>query len=331
MNMHILQSTERILKSVVGLSLSLKLKSLRINLPYMMKKRFGGEYHPNTFFFVIAPNVKHPGLADRMKAIVNCYQIAKKNGYDFRIIFDIPFKLSDYLEPCAQDWRADLTDLRYRVGKTLFFDERRMITEDSWKGHTTLKKGKEYHCYSYVGNRYPKVFPESGYEWSKLYAELFKPTLRLNEAIAACGFQDRSYIAVHLRFVNALENFEEVSCCDNSLDSEEKKQDLIRRCKEALLRIKNRHADCRILVFSDSKRFLNSLEDMPVETLDSGNIGHVSFGTNDDATLKTFLDLYMISRAQKVYRIDAPELYAWSGFALTASMIGGIEFLTEKA
>lgn len=329
--MRIWQSTKRILKSVVGQSLSLKLKSLKINLPYMMKKRLGDEYSPNTFFFVIAPNVKHPGLADRMKAIIDCYQIAKMNGYDFRIVFDIPFKLSDYLQPCTHDWRADFTDLHYRIGKTLFFDERIMITEDSWKGHTTLKKGKEYHCYSYVGNRQPKVFPESGYEWSKLYAELFKPTPRLQEAINTCAFEERSYIAVHLRFVNALENFEEVSCYDNALDTEEKKQDLIRRCKEALLRIKKRHADCRILVFSDSKRFLDSLEGMPVETLDSGNIGHVSFGTSDDATLKSFLDLYMISRARKVYRIDAPELYAWSGFAVTGAMIGGIEFITERA
>ena len=41
-------------------------------------------------------------------------------------------------------------------------------------------------------------------------------------------------------------------------------------------------------------------------------------------------DLYMIARAKKVYRIDAPELYAWSGFAVTGAMIGGIDFLTER-
>ena len=85
-----------------------------------------------------------------------------------------------------------------------------------------------------------------------------------------------------------------------------------------------------MLVFSDSKRFLDSLDDMPVEVLDHNNVGHVSYDGNDDASLKTFLDLYMIARAKKVYRIDAPELYAWSGFACVAAMIGGIEFLTKK-
>lgn len=67
-----------------------------------------------------------------------------------------------------------------------------------------------------------------------------------------------------------------------------------------------------------------------VEVLDHDSVGHVSYGGNNDATLKTFVDLYMIARAKKVYRIDAPELYAWSGFAVTGAMIGGIDFFTER-
>ena len=305
-------------------------KNLQRNVPYILRLRLCSAYKKNAFCFVIDPNIKHPGLADRMKAMIDCYNIAKLNGYDFRIVFKMPFRLEDYLLPNAVDWVAEYTDLNYSLMGTRFFNELNFLKEDSWKGRTKLSKNKEYHSYSYVGNRQPKVFPESGYEWSKLYAELFRPSDRLQAAIDQCGYDERSYVAVHLRFVNALENFEEVTCWDNALRTEEEKAALINRCKHGLLKIKEENTGCRVLVFSDSKRFLDSLEDIPVEVLDHDSVGHVSYDGNEDATLKTFVDLYMIARAKKVYRIDAPELYAWSGFAVTGAMIGGIDFLTER-
>ena len=70
---------------------ALWLKNLRRNLPYVLKLKVGG-YDKNVFYFVIAPGIKHPGLADRMKAIVDCYNIAKLNGYQFRVVFKIPFR-----------------------------------------------------------------------------------------------------------------------------------------------------------------------------------------------------------------------------------------------
>lgn len=319
-----------ILGKMLPVGLSLWQKNIRHNMPYLKKLNFSGKYNRNVFFFVIAPEIKHPGLADRMKAIVNCYNIAKMNGYQFRIVFKIPFCLEDYLEANEVAWKAEASDLNYSFRGTRFFNELNFLTEDSWKDRTKLAKNKEYHCYSYVGNRQPKVFPESGYEWSSLYHELFRPSPRLQTAIDACGYQERSYVAVHLRFVNALENFEEVTCWDFSLRTEEEKRNLIDRCKQGLMRIKEENGGCRVLVFSDSKRFLDSLDDIPVEVLSHDHIGHISSATDDDATLKTFVDLYMIARAKKVYRIDAPELYAWSGFAVTGAMIGGIDLLTIK-
>lgn len=311
-------------------SIALWLKVLKRNLPFALRLRPSAEYAKNEFFFVIAGGVKHPGLADRLKAIIDCYNVAKMNGYRFRIVFKSPYPLEDYLQPAACDWRADFSDLHYSLGGTRFFNEMFFLSEEAWKGRTVLARDKEYHCYSYVGNRQPKVFPESGYAWSDLYQELFRPSLRLLHAINACGYAERSYVAVHLRFVNALENFEAVTCWDNALQTEQEKLNLIARCKQGLMRIKAANGGCRVLVFSDSKRFLDSLDDIPVEVLSHDNIGHMSYGANDDATLKTFVDLYMIARAKKVYRIDAPELYAWSGFAVTGAMMGGAEFVTVK-
>lgn len=165
-------------------SLKFRLRALKRELPYMLKLRPWGTHSADTFFFVIAPGLKHPGLADRLKAIIDCYNLAKMNGYKFRIVFKEPFALEDYLAPNKVEWVASFDDLHYRLGSTRFYDELQMLTEDSWHGRTTLSRGKEYHCYAYVGNRQPKAFPESGYAWTELFHELFRPSERLELALS---------------------------------------------------------------------------------------------------------------------------------------------------
>lgn len=117
-------------------------KNLQRNVPYILRLRLCSAYKKNTFCFVIDPNIKHPGLADRMKAMIDCYNIAKLNGYDFRIVFKTPFRLEDYLQPNAVDWVAEYTDLNYSLIGTRFFNELNFLKEDSWKGRTKLSKNK---------------------------------------------------------------------------------------------------------------------------------------------------------------------------------------------
>ena len=187
-----------------------------------------------------------------------------------------------------------------------------------------MKKGKEYHCYNYTGDLLPKVFSDTGEEWASLFNELFVPNAEIKNRISQTGFNDKSYVAVHFRFVNALENFE--GNYYNALSTQEEKDNLIERCKNGLMEIKKKNPNQEILVFSDSKVFLNSIQDLPVCTLDSSSVGHISFTHSDNSVLKTFLDLFMISRASKVYVVHAPELYNSSCFALVGARIGNIDF-----
>ena len=92
------------------------------------------------------------------------------------------------------------------------------------------------------------------------------------------------------------------------------------------MNIKMKNPNQEVLVFSDSKVFLNSIQDLPVCTLDSSSIGHICFTNSDSSVMKTFLDLFMISRASKVYVVHAPELYNSSCFALVGARIGNIDF-----
>ena len=67
----------------------------------------------NTLYFVFDHQQTHPGLADRLKVICCAYYIAKINSFDFKIIFDTPFLLQDYLEPNKINWKGQWDDLSY--------------------------------------------------------------------------------------------------------------------------------------------------------------------------------------------------------------------------
>lgn len=291
------------------------------NFGFMLKCRFRKIKATDTFFFVIVPNRRHPGLADRLKAIIAAYNQAKMNHLNFKIIYKVPFALEDYLEPSKVNWIADYADLEYSLGSTKFVNEK-----NGWYLHAL--PGKQYHCYNYKGDILPEIFEDSGFKWHELFSELFVPSHEVLDAVAKTGLRKKSYNAIHLRFVNALENFEDGYC--NGLKTEAEKQNLIIRCrggvKEVLEKSNNDGID-KVVVFSDSKRFLDSLSDMPVIVLDSKSLGHISFTHDHDKIIKTFLDFFVMADAKTVYRIGANEMYLSSCFSLCAARAGNAEFI----
>lgn len=299
------------------------LRMLRRNVGYASKFTCGKVKNIDSFFFVIDPKFKHPGLADRIKAIIACYNESKKNGLKFKIIFKEPFRLEDYLKPANEviDWVADYGDLEYSISYTRFVNEIR-----GW--NLRAHQGYQYHCYNYKGDIIPEVFEDTGYHWADLYNELFTPSLEIQRAIDATRIDAKTYVAIHLRFVNALECFEEGHY--NRLTTEEEKEALMQRCRNGILDIKHRHSSDKIMVFSDSKCFMRSLDGLGVITLNSESVGHVCFDSNHEQLLKTFLDQYMISRAIKVYMITAPEMYGSSCFSLCGARIGGVKYETVR-
>lgn len=292
------------------------------NCRYYYKYRFVRAKRKNVLYFIFEPNSSHPGLADRMKAIISLYNVAKAAGYQMRIYFETPFLLSDYLQP-RQDWVASLDELEYSIFDT------RIINETNWRPIKRLKANKQYHCYNYAGNDIPWEFKDTKYRWHELFHELFMASEKLEKAYRSLGLPDKRYVSVHLRFVNALERFEN-SFFENHIDNEEGRKKLIEKCKQGIREICDDNNGIDVYVFSDSKLFLDSLSDIPVKTLDSNNIGHISMEKNQNVQLKTFIDLYVMSKSQAIYRIRAQEIYNLSCFALLASRIGNVPFIDKN-
>ncbi len=294
------------------------IKFLIVNLRYRLTCKLCKAQKKNVIYFVFRPQIKHPGLADRLKAIISLYNLSKLYGYQFKCYFKTPFDLSDYLIS-KFDWSLELKDLEYSIIDTRF------INEVNWHKKPKLKSGKQYHCYCYSGNELPEFFPDTGYKWSQLFHEMFSFSNKILNVCDSYNLSYGSYISVHFRFVNALERFEN-TFFDNYLKTEVERNALINKCKKGIQEIINDNSNVPIVVFSDSKVFLESLNDMNVLVLDINSIGHTGDNGSDDTFLKSFVDLYMMSRSKAIYRVLCPEIYQYSCYALLAARIGDIPF-----
>lgn len=289
------------------------------NLSYYFKYyhiRKDKEVKGNTIYFILDSRLPHPGLADRLKVTACIYYIAKINGFDFRLIVDDNFSLPDFLSENEVHWNADKDELSYSLRNT-----RLLAYNGSGKIPKLNRRVKQYHIYFYIGKNILLSNNIPNYErvWTTCYRELFKPSPFLQQMIEMQGLEENSYIAVHLRFVNALEQFE--LGFFNNLD-DTGRQKLIYRCLAALDDLRKKNSPCPIVVFSDSFTFLKHAKVDNYLVLD-GKIGHLSHCAGDkDTMLKTFIDYYMISRARSIYMITAPEMYL-SVFSTYAALTGG--------
>ena len=271
----------------------------------------------NTLFFIIDPNLTHPGLADRLKVICCCYYIAKINNFNFKIIFEKPFALSDYLIPNKVNWIASTKDLSFSIKNS-----RLLAYNGGGKIPKLSTSIKQYHIYHYIGKNILQCNNVVGWEkiWFQCFQDLFIPSPHLKNLLSQQGYVPHTYNAVHLRFVNALENFE--GGFYNKV-SEDNKNQLINKCLNILSEIDN-NTDKSLLVFSDSVIFLESAKKAGYNVLD-GNVAHISFSNSKSSFDKVFVDFYMIGLSDTVYRIKTKELYNTT-FSYYAALANGAKF-----
>ena len=268
--------------------------------------------------FIFDPQREHPGVVDQLKAMIGMYYIAKISNLDYKIIHDDPFSLKDYLVPKSVKWDMPWEELSYNLNnvKIIYCNGQNPIKRVSGKY-------KQYHVYSYIGYDYlvTNKINEWKKVWKQLYDELFTPSEALLSEINRLNLLEKSYIAIHLRFVNTLDFFEKGEY--QSLSVQEK-NNLIENCINQIEIIRNQNLSVPVVVFSDSELFLSKLDNIDVTVL-GGKIQHISQSSDSSTIMKTFVDFYLISRAKKVYSLIGPNMYH-SVFPLYASVIGEIDF-----
>lgn len=264
------------------------------------------------------------GFADRLKGMLSLFAVSEELGYDFRICFTSPFVLSDYLVPAADvDWRISPDELDRKGAAMLVLEN----TEDSdfqtRRQHAWLRRRLE------EGPAEMHVINNSNYAYTLDYPALFRRLFRPAPALAATLEAERQrlgrYVSVSARFLSMLGDFRETGANVALPDAEAER--LIARCIAEIERLHERHPEHRILVGSDSMRFLEHASRLPYVGIVEGKVAHTDLMGDDNAGRlheKLLLDFLLIAGAEAIYLLHTPPMRI-SGFPYAASRIGGKE------
>lgn len=279
-------------------------------------------------------SAKHGGMCDRFKGMITLYAYCIHRGLPFRIKYTYPFRLEDYLSPAAYDWT--LKDGEYTDNpeycRVLY-----MRKEYLARRLLNLKTDKQVHFYSNRDclDRINAAFASENdtaecMTWGGLFRELFKPGPVLEERIKSikAGLGDDYYAAV-FRFQNLLGDFKEYHF--KAINDKDKAEQLIEKCLDALRKLKTENGDRALLVTSDSVTFLKRASQIDGVHIIPGTLVHMDGGKNNISSdkyeiyLKSFLDFYVLSEAQKIYRIGTSYMYP-SEFPVYAAKVHDIPF-----
>lgn len=271
--------------------------------------------------FMVDGKTIHGGLADRLKGITTIYNFSKKQGRKFYIYFNYPFVLENYLMPNEYDWRIDentvCRDIRTSV-PVVINDYQIPVPYHKILFYLLTWRKKQYHIYS----NSPYAYGDFG----QLFNELFKPSDRLrtsiNKHVEKIG---NEYISVTFRFQQLLGDFKERNY--PTLDSIEQTK-LISICKCQIEQIHQASPFNKILVTSDSTKFLSEIMNYDYTYVIPGNVVHMDWNKETDYQLheKSFLDFFLIAGAKTSYLVYGHGLYH-SGYAKLAAQIEGNRYV----
>lgn len=264
--------------------------------------------------------IHQAGLADCIRGMVAVYNICKGKKIDFKIIYNYPFRLQDFLVPNEYNWQLlddqkiycknDAIDV-VCMSKEYLFGKVNTVLQNKYI-HSKLFDSKAslirlYSNVHYMGDNYSRDF-----------LHLFKPSALLKNEIELQQSQiGGKYVSASFRFANLLGDIKDTFGFE--LDGLQKR-DLIDLCKKAILDIYNDSNVEKVLVTSDSNSFIRELSEMDFVYVIPGKPGHLGYNGDYEVVLKTFLDMYMIAQAEKVYMVRTEQMYK-SGFAKNASLI----------
>ncbi|MGL4852010.1 MAG: hypothetical protein ACRC3Z_05120 [Phocaeicola sp.] len=269
------------------------------------------------------------GLTDRLRGALSVYSLCKECNYVFKFYFNYPFDLKQYLIPNQYSWTIESCDiLRNRSQSKPIALYLMNVPFENWLDHYLLKREieqtdyEQYHIYTSA------FFDKMNYP--TLFNELFKPSALLQYEIDwNKKMIGGKYISATFRFQELLGDLKEAPECKTLSEFEQKK--LIIQCLQALKSfIDNTHLEYKILVTSDSTRFLNEAKKLNRVYIIPGKIFHPHFEVEGDKPfLKSFIDFYLLMEAQEVHLLRTGLMYK-SGFPEFAALLGGKKFYSTK-
>lgn len=266
----------------------------------------------------------HGGLSDRLCGLVSTYCYCLEHHKIFKAYFKYPYELETFLLPNKCNWRIDISDISYNVADSIPVyiphckDVLRQIAQADKKLNL---KCKQIHVYTNM-----RYFKEN---FSRLFSDLFRTSFLLQDVIDLNrGKLPYKYVSITFRFQQLLGDFSEGNF--PIIKSEESKKKLINECLECVDKVRSLNPDIeKILVTSDSSTFLNEVKKKDYIYVIPGDVVHLDFlkeKVDMRIHMKSFVDLFLIANASKIYLANLPPLYK-SSFPKTASYLYGVEYV----
>lgn len=269
-------------------------------------------------------NFPHGGLVDRIKGIISFYEISKILNCEFKVFFNHPFELTDFLKPNEVDWMINEKDLKYPV-----LSSKILYLNNDFKTNPLelLKSSKAKSVFVYCNVDYlPVLYPNKNESelneiWRNNYLELFKISDFLREKLIETN---KPRMTFHTRFTTLMGDFSDST---KLILNEKEKQDLIQKVVKSIEKTATLHSNKEIYVLSDSESFINYIKNnTPYKTLE-GTPKHLENNENQDVNfhLKTFLDFYFLVESDMIFLVKIDKMYN-SSFSRYASILGNKSF-----
>lgn len=271
--------------------------------------------------------VVHGGLADRLKGIVSIYAACKETGRHFVIVHTYPYLLESYLIPNKYDWIANSNLMVYNLNAVTPHYQRHSSNEDDcelryqkWRIKKLLRGRKCVHFYS-------NAITVDDNEFRQYFNELFKPAPQVKKEIDRnLKNLGESFISLSFRFTHLLGD--PVDTYLKELPDSEK-ESLINKLIICIDDFHAKYIKQRILINSDSVLFLSRIRELKRDFIYiiPGEPVHIDQNLNasKESYLKTFVDFFIISMAEKVFLVKSSEMRN-SGFPKCAAIIGNKPF-----
>lgn len=269
--------------------------------------------------------IYNTGLADRLRAITSIYHFCKQNDLCFKMAFTSPFHLEDYLIPNKYDWAIEETELSYDKKCSyplavisfarIFGEETNVKMQMEQLERIKQIDANQIHLYANCFC-YDDYFCDDFNQLFRLSNGLER---LINNYLKELG---NSYVSASFRFTQLLGDLTDTFGLPLN---ENGRNVLINKCLDGLQKVYNKHKRGRILVTSDSVTFIREASKLPFVYIVPGRVGHIAQSDDKSVAERTFVDMFLISKAKKAYMLRTKEMFR-SGFARRGAMIGNVLF-----
>ena len=274
-------------------------------------------------FFIDGKTI-HGGLSDRLRGLFSTYYYCLKKEILFKVFWNYPFNLQDYLEPNKVDWLIATKDISHSKNEVAFrfFNSYSLMNNNEKSFFKIMNTNKhEIHVYSNV------TLHEEMYHI--FFNDLFKPSKMLADALQYNMEKiGGKYISVTFRFIGILGDFKDTNV-HKELETDEKER-YISKCLDFISQVKTKHSNIpKVLVTSDSRIFLERVSLLPYVYVIPGTVVHMDSVNKNvkQSDLKAFLDMLMISKAECCYSYSYGKMFKGTKFARTSALIGNRKFI----